>query len=349
MSVEVSGISRRFQAGPSALDSVDLAIGDGEFVALLGPSGSGKTTLLRILAGLDFPDAGQVRIDGRDVAALPARLRGIGFVPQNYALFRHMSVFENVAFGLRVRPRATRPSEAGIGERVRRLLSLVQIAELERRYPDQISGGQRQRVALARALAIEPALLLLDEPFSALDAQVRKSLRGWLRELHERLGLTSVFVTHDQEEAMEIADRVAVLRAGRIEQFDTPGAILARPASAFVAGFLGEANRLGCEVRGGQAHFAPLPLPPVAVALPDGPALAFLRAHDLVASPGEGPWVVRQARQDPRGLRLQVSAGGDGPVLDVTPEPDWREARRGDACTLRLLSAAVFPRGAAKG
>ncbi|APT56382.1 ATP-binding cassette domain-containing protein [Roseomonas gilardii] len=346
MSVEVSGITRRFQAGPPALDSVDLAVGDGEFVALLGPSGSGKTTLLRILAGLDFPDGGQVRIDGRDVASLPARLRGIGFVPQNYALFRHMSVFENVAFGLRVRPRATRPSEAGIGERVRRLLSLVQIAELERRYPDQISGGQRQRVALARALAIEPALLLLDEPFSALDAQVRKSLRGWLRELHERLGLTSIFVTHDQEEAMEIADRVAVLRAGRIEQFDTPGAILARPASAFVAGFLGEANRLDCEVRGGQAHFGPLPLPPVEAALPDGPALAFLRAHDLVAQPGEGPWVVRQARQDPRGLRLQVSAGGEGPVLDAMPEPDWREARRGDRCTLRLLSAAVFPRSA---
>ena len=346
MSVEVSGITRRFQAGPPALDSVDLAVGDGEFVALLGPSGSGKTTLLRILAGLDFPDGGQVRIDGRDVASLPARLRGIGFVPQNYALFRHMSVFENVAFGLRVRPRATRPSEAGIGERVRRLLSLVQIAELERRYPDQISGGQRQRVALARALAIEPALLLLDEPFSALDAQVRKSLRGWLRELHERLGLTSIFVTHDQEEAMEIADRVAVLRAGRIEQFDTPGVILARPASAFVAGFLGEANRLDCEVRGGQAHFGPLPLPPVEAALPDGPALAFLRAHDLVARPGEGPWVVCQARQDPRGLRLQVSVGGEGPVLDAMPEPDWREARRGDRCTLRLLSAAVFPRSA---
>ncbi|SUE45063.1 sulfate/molybdate ABC transporter ATP-binding protein [Roseomonas gilardii] len=346
MSVEVSGITRRFQAGPPALDSVDLAVGDGEFVALLGPSGSGKTTLLRILAGLDFPDGGQVRIDGRDVASLPARLRGIGFVPQNYALFRHMSVFENVAFGLRVRPRATRPSEAGIGERVRRLLSLVQIAELERRYPDQISGGQRQRVALARALAIEPALLLLDEPFSALDAQVRKNLRGWLRDLHERLGLTSIFVTHDQEEAMEIADRVAVLRAGRIEQFDTPGAILARPASAFVAGFLGEANRLDCEVRGGQAHFGPLPLPPFGAALPDGPALAFLRAHDLVAQPGEGPWVVRQARQDPRGLRLQVSAGGEGPVLDAMPEPDWREARRGDRCTLRLLSAAVFPRSA---
>lgn len=346
MSVEVLGITRRFQAGPPALASVDLAVGDGEFVALLGPSGSGKTTLLRILAGLDFPDGGQVRIDGRDVASLPARLRGIGFVPQNYALFRHMSVFENVAFGLRVRPRATRPSEAGIGERVRRLLSLVQIAELERRYPDQISGGQRQRVALARALAIEPALLLLDEPFSALDAQVRKSLRGWLRELHERLGLTSIFVTHDQEEAMEIADRVAVLRAGRIEQFDTPGAILARPASAFVAGFLGEANRLDCAVRGGQAYFGALPLPPVEAALPDGPAQAFLRAHDLVARPGEGPWVVCQARQDPRGLRLQVSVGGEGPVLDAMPEPDWREARRGDRCTLRLLSAAVFPRSA---
>ncbi len=347
--VEVSALRRRFNADAPALDGVDLAVRPGEFVALLGPSGSGKTTLLRILAGLDFPDSGAVRIGGRDVARLPARERGIGFVPQNYALFRHMSVFENVAFGLRVRPRAARPGSAEIAARVRRLLELVQIPELERRYPDQISGGQRQRVALARALAIEPALLLLDEPFSALDAQVRKGLRAWLRDLHERLGITSVLVTHDQEEAMEIADRVAVLRAGRLAQFDTPAALLARPADDFVAGFLGEASHLDCHVRGGLAHFDPLPLPPVPAALPDGPALAFVRPADLLAAPGAGGWTVRAARLDARGTRLLVAPAGppaDARPLDAVPDTAWRDAARGDPCVVRVLSAAVFPRPA---
>ncbi|UFN48729.1 sulfate/molybdate ABC transporter ATP-binding protein [Roseomonas sp. OT10] len=341
--VEVTGVSRRFGEA-LALDRVDLSVRPGEFAALLGPSGSGKTTLLRILAGLDFPDSGAVRIGGTDVATLPARERGIGFVPQNYALFRHMTVFENVAFGLRVRPRATRPAAAAIAARVRRLLELVAIPQLERRYPDQISGGQRQRVALARALAIEPALLLLDEPFSALDAQVRKDLRQWLRGLHDRLGITSVLVTHDQDEAMEIADRVAVLRDGRVAQVDTPAMLLRRPADAFVAGFLGEANRLDCTLRGGQAHFGALPLAPLATTLPDGPGIAFVRPGDLLAAPAAaGGWRVRAARPDARGIRLQVEAGAQGPVLDALPEPAWRDPASGDACSLRLLAASVFP------
>ncbi|MFT8244271.1 sulfate/molybdate ABC transporter ATP-binding protein [Roseomonas sp. BN140053] len=343
MSVDISGVSRRFGAA-AALDAVDLSIQAGEFVALLGPSGSGKTTLLRILAGLDFPDRGAVRINGRDVANLPARARGIGFVPQNYALFRHMTVFENVAFGLRIRPRSTRPKDDEIAARVRRLLELVQIPQLENRRPDQISGGQRQRVALARALAIEPSLLLLDEPFSALDAQVRKDLRAWLRTLHERLGITSVLVTHDQDEAMEIADRVAVLRDGRVVQFDTPEALLDHPADAFVAGFLGEANRLDCEVRAGQAHFTDLPLLPLPTTLPDGPATAFVRPADLLASPGGGQWLIRSARPDARGPRLVVSTGEGGPALDAMPQPGWRDAKRGEACGLRILAAQVFPR-----
>ena len=238
MSVEVAGLTRRFGGAAPALDAVDLSVRTGEFVALLGPSGSGKTTLLRILAGLDFPDAGEVRINGRSVAGVAARHRGIGFVFQHYALFRHMTVFDNVAFGLNVRPRSARPRGSEIAARVRRLLQLVQIPDLERRYPDQISGGQRQRVALARALATEPPLLLLDEPFGALDAQVRKDLRLWLRALHERLGITSLFVTHDQDEAMEIADLVVVMSMGRIEQIGTPHEVRSRPATRFVAEFV---------------------------------------------------------------------------------------------------------------
>ncbi|MDB5372743.1 MAG: sulfate transporter ATP-binding protein, partial [Belnapia sp.] len=287
MGIEIAGLTRRF-AGVTALDAVDLRIRDGEFVALLGPSGSGKTTLLRTLAGLEFPDSGRLEIHGRDMAAVPARERGIGFVFQHYALFRHMTVFENVAFGLRIRPRRERPRRAEIATRVERLLALVRIPELAGRYPDQISGGQRQRVALARALAIEPKLLLLDEPFGALDAKVRKELRVWLRQLHDSLGITSIFVTHDQDEALDLADRVAVMRAGRMVQFDTPEALLADPADAEVAGFLGEAVRLPCTLRDGQAWFAALPPVRVATSLPDGPALAFLRPVDLAAAPAAG-------------------------------------------------------------
>jgi sulfate transport system ATP-binding protein len=246
MTLELSHLSRRFKDYP-ALDDVSLEIPPGEFLALLGPSGSGKTTLLRILAGLDYPDSGSVRRDGQDLLALDARRRKVGLVFQHYALFRHLTVADNVAFGLRVRPWRTRPKRADIAARVQRLLQRVQLQDMARRYPAQLSGGQRQRVALARALAVEPDLLLLDEPFGALDAQVRVSLRRWLRELHDEFGLTTVFVTHDQEEALELADRVVVMNRGRIEQVGKPDAIYQDPATPFVCEFIGKANRIDLE------------------------------------------------------------------------------------------------------
>ena len=345
MSVEVAGLHRRFGAGAAALDGVDLSVANGEFVALLGPSGSGKTTLLRILAGLDFPDSGSVRIEGRDVAQVPARERNIGFVFQQYALFRHMSVFENVAFGLRVRPRRLRPTEAEIGRRVHRLLELVQIGELSQRLPEHLSGGQRQRVALARALATEPRLLLLDEPFGALDARVRRDLRGWLRALHEGLGITSIFVTHDQDEAMEMADRVALLRAGRVVQFDTPKALLAQPTDAFVAGFLAEATELPCQVQNGRVTLPGLPA--LGVDLPDGPALLVLRPHDLRAETATGGLPIRSLRPAGAGLRLSLELP-DGALLQA--ESANAELVRGDAVRLTLLRPPlVFPRGGGAG
>jgi sulfate transport system ATP-binding protein len=241
MSVELSGVGKLF-GDVRALQDISLTIADREFLALLGPSGSGKTTLLRALAGLEFIDSGEMFINGRSMAAVPARQRGVGFVFQQYALFRHMSVARNVAFGLEVMPRGRRPSARDIRARVQELLDLMEIGDLGDRYPDQISGGQRQRVALARALAIEPALLLLDEPFGALDAKVRKSLRVWLRQMHDRIGLTSIFVTHDQSEAMEMADRVAVMHGGQIVQVDTPARLRAEPATPFVRAFLDQAR-----------------------------------------------------------------------------------------------------------
>ncbi|HET7931279.1 MAG TPA: TOBE-like domain-containing protein [Rhodanobacteraceae bacterium] len=249
MTLELSHLSRRFKDYP-ALDDVSLEIPPGEFLALLGPSGSGKTTLLRILAGLDYPDSGSVRREGHDLLALDARRRKVGLVFQHYALFRHLTVAENVAFGLRVRSWRTRPKRADIAARVERLLQRVQLQDMAKRYPAQLSGGQRQRVALARALAVEPDLLLLDEPFGALDAQVRVSLRRWLRELHDEFGLTTVFVTHDQEEALELADRVVVMNRGRIEQVGKPDAIYQDPATPFVCEFIGKANRIDLEQTG---------------------------------------------------------------------------------------------------
>nr|WP_263965331.1 ATP-binding cassette domain-containing protein [Roseomonas sp. SXEYE001]MCV4206146.1 ATP-binding cassette domain-containing protein [Roseomonas sp. SXEYE001] len=336
----MESITRRFGTA-AALDGVSLSVRPGEFVALLGPSGSGKTTLLRILGGLDHMDSGSVTIGERDMAGVPARERGIGFVFQNYALFRHMDVFANIAFGLRVRKHG-RPSSAEIAARVRQLLALVQIPELERRYPDQLSGGQRQRVALARALAIEPSLLLLDEPFGALDAQVRKDLRLWLRGLQEEMGITTILVTHDQDEAMEVADRVAVMQAGRIAQFGTPDVLLDQPADAFVAGFLGESNRLVCEVRGGIAHFADAVLPSLAVQAPDGRAQAFIRPHQLVARVAEdGAFIVRAVRPAGPGTRLVLS--GAGMSFDAVPAAGEEVPRRGDACALEAMGARIFP------
>jgi len=256
--ISVEGISKRFGAF-EALRDVSLEVASGELVALLGPSGSGKTTLLRILAGLAFADAGVVRFEGEDATERSARDRRVGFVFQHYALFRHMSVFENVAFGLRVRPRSSRPSEESVQARVHELLSLVQLEGLSQRLPSELSGGQRQRVALARALAVEPRVLLLDEPFGALDARVRKELRRWLRRLHDDLGLTSVFVTHDQDEALELADRVVLMSQGRIEQIGTPDEVYHAPATPFVYEFLGDVNvfRARGEEQGGRVYVRP--------------------------------------------------------------------------------------------
>ena len=288
--IDVSHLSKRFGSF-NALDDISLRITPGKLVALLGPSGSGKTTLLRILAGLDHADGGGVHLNGLDASALKTRDRRVGFVFQHYALFRHMSVAENVAFGLKVRKGPDKPSTAEINDRVARLLDLVQLSGLAGRYPSQLSGGQRQRVALARALAVEPRLLLLDEPFGALDAQVRKDLRRWLRQLHDDMGLTSVFVTHDQEEALELADEVVVMSKGRIEQIGTPADIYDNPATPFVFQFLGNANRLDVQVRGGIAQVAHWQV--AAPGIADGPALAFIRPHEIEVDPNGNDAVIR--------------------------------------------------------
>ena len=237
MSIEIRNLNKRFGA-TVVCDNLNLDIPAGELVALLGPSGSGKTTLLRIIAGLEVPDSGEVRFHGEDATNTSVRERNVGFVFQHYALFGHMTIFENVAFGLRVRPKARRPSDGQIQSKVMELLKLVQLDWVADRYPHQLSGGQRQRIALARALAVEPKVLLLDEPFGALDAKVRKELRRWLRRLHDEMHVTSVFVTHDQDEAMELADLVVVMSMGKIEQIGKPQDIRARPTSAFVREFI---------------------------------------------------------------------------------------------------------------
>jgi len=283
MSIEVRNISKKFGQF-TALDGVNLKIESGELVALLGPSGSGKTTLLRIIAGLEFPDSGdaQVLFYGEDVTTIPASERKAGFAFQHYALFRHLNVFENIAFGLRVRPRATRPGEAEIRARVEKLLKLIQLEPLAKRFPSQLSGGQRQRVSLARALAVEPKVLLLDEPFGALDAKVRKELRRWLRKLHDEIHITTLFVTHDQEEALEVADRVAILRVGRVEQIGTPEEIYDNPASPFVYDFLGNVNLFSGRMRDGTVVIGGTGFAvPETAGEADTPAVAFVRPHDI--------------------------------------------------------------------
>jgi sulfate transport system ATP-binding protein len=251
MSICIEHIRKQFGAF-KALDDISLDIRSGELLALLGPSGCGKTTLLRIIAGLESPDSGTIYFSGEDTTHVHVRERQVGFVFQHYALFRHMTVFENVAFGLRVKHRSVRPSEAAIRKKVHDLLGLVQLDWLADRYPSQLSGGQRQRIALARALAVEPKVLLLDEPFGALDAKVRKELRRWLRQLHDELHVTTIFVTHDQEEALEVADRVVVMNQGRIEQEGAPQEVWEHPASPFVYGFLGDVNLFHGRVEGGE-------------------------------------------------------------------------------------------------
>jgi sulfate transport system ATP-binding protein len=279
MTIEVRQLCKRFGAF-TALDHVDLLVREGELLALLGPSGCGKTTLLRLIAGLDRPDSGLVLFGGEDATARTVGDRQVGFVFQHYALFRHMSVFDNVAFGLSVRPRATRPGKAEIRERVMSLLKLVQLEWLADAYPSQLSGGQRQRIALARSLAVEPRVLLLDEPFGALDARVRKDLRRWLRDLHDQIHLTSVFVTHDQEEALEVSDRVVVMNHGRIEQVGTPDEIYEQPASPFVTHFLGDVNLFHGRVESGRLTIGPFAHPLQGVDDSER-AVAYVRPHDL--------------------------------------------------------------------
>lgn len=287
MSIEIRNIKKNFGQF-SALNNVSLDVPSGELVALLGPSGCGKTTLLRIIAGLETPDEGSIHFHGKDTTDRDVRERQVGFVFQHYALFRHMTVFENVAFGLRVRPKATRPSDAEIKRRVHELLELVQLDWLADRYPPQLSGGQRQRIALARALAVEPKVLLLDEPFGALDAKVRKELRRWLRRLHDELHITSVFVTHDQEEALEVADRIVVMNKGHIEQIGSPQEVYDHPATPYVYNFLGNVNQFKSEIQDGEANIDELSVTLKTHETEDGPALAYIRPHDLEIQTSQG-------------------------------------------------------------
>ncbi|ERT11531.1 sulfate/thiosulfate ABC transporter ATP-binding protein CysA [Photorhabdus temperata] len=309
MSIEINNISKYF-GRTQVLSDITLNIFSGEMVALLGPSGSGKTTLLRIIAGLEQQTAGKLSFHGQDVSRMHAKDRQVGFVFQHYALFRHMTVFDNVAFGLTVLPRRKRPDTAAICRKVMELLEMVQLTHLAERYPSQLSGGQKQRVALARALAVEPQILLLDEPFGALDAQVRMELRRWLRRLHEELKFTSVFVTHDQEEAMEVADRVVVMSQGNIEQVGTPQEVWRYPASRFVMEFLGEVNHLRGEIKGSQLLIGGQHLPLKVTPIHQGNVDVFLRPWEVMINSQptpSSPLPVQVTEVSPRGHFWQLS------------------------------------------
>ena len=356
MSIEIRNVSKQF-GDFQALRDINLHIDSGELIALLGPSGCGKTTLLRIIAGLESADQGSILFSGEDTTDVHVRERQVGFVFQHYALFRHMTVFENVAFGLRVKPRKLRPSEAQIKAKVHELLSLVQLDWLADRYPSQLSGGQRQRIALARALAVEPKVLLLDEPFGALDAKVRKELRRWLRRLHDELHVTSIFVTHDQEEALEVADRVVLMNKGQVEQAGTPQQVWDQPASPFVYGFLGDVNLFH-----GRAHEGLLHLDGVAIDTPehaaaqDAQAYAYVRPHDLEVErwqPGASGIVAKLERAIVVGpiarLELQpedpqVPSGHDPLIEAQIPAERFRELgfKEGERLVLSPRKARVF-------
>jgi sulfate transport system ATP-binding protein len=322
MGIEVKNINKRFGSF-TALDNVSLNFPPGELTALLGPSGCGKTTLLRIIAGLEQPDAGQVFLDGEDASGHHVRERQVGFVFQHYALFKHMTVFENIAFGLRVKPRKLRPSEDAIRKKVMQLLELVQLDWLADRYPPQLSGGQRQRIALARALAVEPRVLLLDEPFGALDAKVRKELRRWLRRLHDELHVTSIFVTHDQEEALEVADQIVLMNKGRVEQIGAPDAVYNQPASPFVYGFLGNVNLFH-----GRVHEGVLEAGGVAFDAPDhaqardAKGIGFVRPHELeidrYSADAEGIAVrLRRAHAIGPLAQLELERGDNAQIIEA--------------------------------
>ena len=315
MQISIRDVTKRF-GDFTALEQVKLDIRSGELIALLGPSGSGKTTLLRIVAGFEWPDEGEVLFDGRDALSDSVGERNVGFVFQHYALFRHMTVFENVAFGLRVRPRRHRLPETEIRKRVDKLLDLVQLGWLAERYPQQLSGGQRQRVALARALAIEPRVLLLDEPFGALDAKVRKELRRWLRNLHAEIHVTSIFVTHDQEEALELADRVVVMDKGRIQQAGSPQQVYDHPHTPSVHEFIGESIIVPVTIANGDVRFGGEPLGLDAQGLESGAARLFARPHELAIVPSSGEHRMRGVVKRIHGIgparRVEIALGTEG-------------------------------------
>jgi sulfate transport system ATP-binding protein len=344
MELQLRDLSKRYP-GVTALDAIDLDIASGELVALLGPSGSGKTTLLRVIAGLLHADHGTVRFGDVDATKLSLRERNVGFVFQHYALFRHMSVAENIAFGLRSRPRRTRPDKAAIARRVQELLQLIQLPDLGGRYPEQLSGGQKQRVALARALANEPSVLLLDEPFGALDAKVRVELRRWLRRLHEHTGQTTLFVTHDQEEALELADRVVVMREGRIEQAGTPSEIYRAPATPDVFEFIGRANVLAGEVSAGRFEAHNLQFDALGVA--DGVARLYVRPHDLVLAVGDDglPAQVRALHRLADRITLELAVAGQEHALelDLVDRVDTRVPAIGEQVRVQALRYRIFP------
>jgi sulfate transport system ATP-binding protein len=354
MAIEVRHVTKTFGAFKS-LDDVSFSVADGELVALLGPSGSGKTTLLRVIAGLETADSGTVILEGEDATGQNPKDRRVGFVFQHYALFRHMTVFENVAFGLRVRPRAYRPAEQVIGRKVQDLLELVQLDYLGNRLPSQLSGGQRQRVALARALAVEPKLLLLDEPFGALDAKVRQELRRWLRRLHDDIHLTSVFVTHDQEEALELADRVVVMNNGRIEQQGSPQDVFEQPATPFVMNFLGNVNIFHGRVESGKALLGPLALdyPEHQDAAPQ-PAAGYARPYELeltATDDGNGLWARLVQVISTSGLVKLELVDDESRVIQVElPRDKWDElkANLGERLYVKPRRLRVFVDGGQK-
>ena len=339
MSITIENLNKQFGVY-KALDSINLEVNSGELLALLGPSGCGKTTLLRIIGGLDVADSGRLLFHGEDVERRDARERNVGFVFQHYALFRHMTVFENVAFGLRVKPKKERHNEAEIRRRVHELLDLVQLDWLADRYPAQLSGGQRQRIALARALAVEPKILLLDEPFGALDAQVRKELRRWLRRLHDELHITSIFVTHDQEEALEVADRVVVMNKGKIEQTGTPDEVYAAPATPFVYQFIGNVNLFHSRDHApwSEQH---------------GDAVAYVRPHDIdigIAPQDDTalPVEVKLVRAIGSVVRVEVAAHGGSELIEIELSRERFDAAplaNGDRVFIRPRQLRVFETG----
>nr|WP_311529779.1 sulfate ABC transporter ATP-binding protein [uncultured Ralstonia sp.] len=367
MSIQVQHITKRF-GNFVALNDVSLDFKQGELTALLGPSGCGKTTLLRIIAGLEHADSGSIHLNGEDASARHVRERQVGFVFQHYALFKHMTVFENVAFGLRVKPRAQRPSDAQIRAKVKELLELVQLDWLADRYPPQLSGGQRQRIALARALAVEPRVLLLDEPFGALDAKVRKELRRWLRRLHDDLHVTSLFVTHDQEEALEVADNVVLMNRGQVEQAGSPDAVYNTPATPFVYGFLGNVNLFHGRLEEGEGGSV-LHVGDSAITVPSGSvdssrarlveneAVAFVRPHEIdlerYAPGADGiPVTLRRALTLGAIAQLELEREDTDEIIEVSlPIERFRTEgfREGETLVVRPRAIRVFAQGAQPG